>query len=386
MKFIQIVRTSLRSISSNKLRMLLTMLGLVIGISSVIILVGVSEGSNKQIDEKVKALGGNILAVDLFNDGISLNDYNNISKIDGIKTAAPIKYLSRQVNNGRKTSMRSMIIATNQNYTNVQNVQLQEGRQLSDIDIENKNKVCLIGSSLSAELFGNKNAVGETVTLEGVPYTVVGILQQQGQSRGIDVDNLVLIPLSTVPYLGDNSQILGISLKAKDEKLVPALKQRIRNYLMSDLSIDGAQFNISSQDEMMDTGKEINQTLSLLLGGIAGISLLVGGIGVMNVMLVSVAERVKEIGVRKALGAKRSDILFQFLIEALVISVIGGVLGIVVGIVLGELSISIGFAFIVSQPIIYISFLASMAIGLGFGIFPAYRASRLNPIDALRKR
>ena len=136
----------------------------------------------------------------------------------------------------------------------------------------------------------------------------------------------------------------------------------------------------------MDTGQEINQTLSLLLGGIASISLLVGGIGVMNVMLVSVAERIKEIGVRKALGARRSDILVQFLIEALVVSVIGGVLGIIGGIVLGELSTSIGFDFIISQSIIYVSFLASMAIGLGFGIFPAYRASRLNPIDALRKR
>ena len=233
-------------------------------------------------------------------------------------------------------------------------------------------------------VLGSYMADGRTVKLDGDEFTVVGVLQNQGQSMGLNTGNVALVPFSTAVSMGESGTITSFYAKARGEDAIEAAKGEIGSYLTGTVHIPPGRFDIISQDEMLRAGNEIDGTMTLLLAGIAGISLVVAGIGVMNVMLVSVTERTREIGIKKALGARRFDILVQFLLEALVLSIIGGVLGIAAGIALGLLMGTVGLAFVVSWGVVAVAVAAATAIGLVFGIFPAYRASRKNPIEALR--
>ena len=266
----------------------------------------------------------------------------------------------------------------------ITNTYLQKGRTISIIDIENSSKVCILGSDIATTLFSLADPVGEKIKINGDYYTVIGVLQEQGTSMGNNIDSMVLIPITTAKYLGEDTSVTNLYVKVQDENSIEKTITIIENYIRQTLGISSDYYSVSSQDSVIDTMENVNNTMSLLLGGIASISLIVGGIGVMNVMLVSVTERTKEIGIRKSLGAKRKDILFQFLVEALVLSIIGGVIGVILGIGLGYLSENFDYTFSPSGVTILIAFLASSCIGLIFGIFPAYRASKLNPIDALR--
>jgi putative ABC transport system permease protein len=211
------------------------------------------------------------------------------------------------------------------------------------------------------------------------------VLKEQGSTMGTNSDNNILIPITTAKYLGSDTSITNFYAKVENEAYIDQTIRIIENYIRSNLQIGSDYYTVSSQTSMLDAMENINNTLTLLLAGIASISLIVGGIGVMNVMLVSVTERTKEIGIRKSLGAKKIDILIQFLIEALVLSIIGGILGIGFGILIGSISSQFGYTFVYSIKIMIIAFSSSAAIGLVFGIFPAYRAAKLNPIDALRQ-
>lgn len=385
MKFIQTLKISICNIYTNKLRTLLTMLGLVIGISSVIILVGISDGSNKDVNDKVKSLGTDIVTISIFSDGINYDDLKDLEKVSGVSIVSPTKNIFKNVNNGFKKSNKASIYATNDKYIDIKNIKLNQGRNISIIDIENSSKVCIIGSNISKDLFDTTNIIGRKIKIEGDEYTIIGVLEDQGESMGTNIDNLVIIPFSTAKYLGQDGKIKNMYIKIENETNITQTKLDIENYLIVNHKLNNTKYSVSSQDDMLGTGKEIDNTLSLLLIGVASISLIVGGIGVMNVMLVSVSERTKEIGIKKALGAKKKDILLQFLTEALIISIIGGIAGILIGILFGNLLTIAGFKFILSNYIILISFMASTMIGLIFGILPAYRASRLNPIDALRQ-
>ena len=253
------------------------------------------------------------------------------------------------------------------------------------VDRENRSKVIVLGSDVARTLLGSADgAVGRTVKLDGDEFTVVGVLQNQGQSMGLNTGNVALVPFSTAVSMGESGTITSFYAKARGEDAIEAAKGEIGSYLTGTAHIPPGRFDIISQDEMLRAGNEIDGTMTLLLAGIAGISLVVAGIGVMNVMLVSVTERTREIGIKKALGARRFDILVQFLLEALVLSIIGGVLGIAAGIALGLLMGTVGLAFVVSWGVVAVAVAAATAIGLVFGIFPAYRASRKNPIEALR--
>lgn len=384
-KFINILKGSLKNIANNKLRSTLTMLGLIIGIASVIILVGIGNGSTSQVSSQVKSLGTDILTLNLKASDTSLeySQLEDILELNNIEKVAPYKTVSSTVSREATTSQRANIIATTDNYMEVTNLTISSGRLLSSIDLENNSKVCLLGNDIAETLFSLSNPVGQDIKIDGDNYKVIGVLTAMGSNMGSNTDEILIIPYTTAKYLGSDTSVNNLYIKVKDEALIDRTTTLIENYIKSSLGITTDYFSVSSQASMLDTMENVNNTLSLLLGGIASISLIVGGIGVMNVMLVSVTERTKEIGIRKALGAKKRDILVQFLIEALVLCICGGIIGILCGLLIGTLLGYMGYTFSSNTSIILISFLSSSFIGIIFGIFPANKASKLNPIDAL---
>lgn len=387
MKFYSILKSAIKSILNNKLRSALTMLGLIIGIASVIILVGIGTGATSDVTEQVQSLGTDILTVTVSSSDTSFDydELDEIKELGNITSIAPYKSLSvSTVIRESNSASQSTIMAVDDNYLTVTNTTLAKGRTLSIIDIENKSKVCILGSEIATELFNLSEPVGETINLDGDSWTVIGLLEEQGTSMGNNIDNMILIPITSSKHLGEDTNIQSFYVKVENEDNIDMTINTLKNYIRQKLSISSEYYSVTSQDSVLETMESVTSTLSLLLGGIASISLIVGGIGVMNVMLVSVTERTKEIGIRKSLGAKRRDILLQFLVESLALSVLGGIIGVVLGLGIGNLAESFDFTFNPSSNIVLISFLSSAGIGLIFGIFPAYRAANLNPIDALR--
>ena len=389
MKVIRIVKVAFQNIAHNKLRSILTMIGLIIGIASVIILVGISNGTNQNVSSEVQSLGTDVLTVSITSSGtaaynLDYTDMKDIAKLDNAASVSPYKNVNATVNRGTTQANNSSITATDEYYLDIRNMGLASGRKISIIDIENNSKVCIIGDTIASTLFGLAAPLGQTIGLNGDNYTVIGVLAAQGTSMGTNADNQILIPITTAKYLGVDTKITSLYVKVKDQSIIGGTESVIGNYLMSK-NIPSDYYTVSSQTNAINTMNNINNTLTALLVGVASISLVVGGIGVMNVMLVSVTERTKEIGIRKSLGARKMDILFQFLVEALVLSILGGIIGIGAGILLGSLSSMLNYTFMPTQNSIIISFSSSAAIGIVFGIFPAYRAAGLNPIDALRQ-
>ena len=342
-KTISIINVSIKNIVSNKLRSSLTMLGLIIGIMSVILLVGIGSGATKNVTSDVQSLGTATLTVSINSSSDETLEYEQVDEIlslTNVAAVAPYKNISGTVSKGSTTSKRASILATTPQYMNVMNLTISDGRLLSNIDLDNYSKVCLIGSDLAETLFENtktKDIVGQSVKIEGDNYTVVGVLTSAGSSMGNNVDTTLIIPFTTAKYLKGDTSISNLYVKVANEKYIEQTESLIENYISSTLSITTDDFSVSSQSSMLDTMSDITDTLSLLLGGIAGISLIVGGIGVMNVMLVSVSERTKEIGIRKALGAKRRDILMQFLVESLMLCILGGTVGVILGLLAGSI-------------------------------------------------
>lgn len=386
MKILNIIKMAFKNIKSNKLRSALTMLGLIIGIASVIVLVGIGSGATTSVTDSVQSLGTDILTLSISSSDTSLEyeQVDELLEIDNISQVAPYKSISATASRGTTTSSRASIMATNDNYLDITNVDLAEGRRISLIDIENSSKVCILGADMVETFFGLVDPIGQTIKLDGDNYTVVGVLTEQGSSMGTNIDSMIVIPLTAAKYFDEDTNINEVYIKVEDEDKIDATSTLIGNYIRSTLLISSDYYSVTSQSSMLDAMDSISDTLTLLLGGIASISLIVGGIGVMNVMLVSVTERTKEIGIRKSLGATRLDILTQFLVESLVLSLLGGLIGVFLGLGVGNIAEKIGYSFTASSSIIFIAFSSSALIGLIFGIFPAYRAACLKPIDALR--
>lgn len=305
-KFANILKGALKNILNNKLRSALTMLGLIIGIASVIILVGIGNGTSSQVTSQVQSLGTNILTLTIQSSDTSLeySQLEEILNINNLESIAPYKTVSSTVNRGTTTSTRANIIATTEDYLDVTNLTISKGRLLSSIDLENSSKVCLLGNDIAESLFSLSNPVGQSIKIDGDNYTVIGVLTAVGSSMGSNVDDMIIMPFTTAKYLGSDTSINNLYIKVADEDKIEMTTTLIENYITSNLGITTDYFSVSSQDSMLDTMESVNNTLSLLLGGIASISLIVGGIGVMNVMLVSVTERTKEIGIRKAIRSK----------------------------------------------------------------------------------
>ncbi|ABY91518.1 MAG: putative transport system permease protein [Thermoanaerobacterium sp.] len=389
MRYVEALKIAIRSILSNKMRSFLTMLGIIIGVTAVIALVSIGQGSTRSVTSQIQSMGSNLIMVNVMGRGgessltydqaIALKDSSFIAAISPvISTSVTAMYGNNSVDN-------TTVNGVNGDYQSIRDLQVAAGRFILPMDDEGRNKVAVLGSNVARELFGFTDPIGKTIKLNGQNFTVVGILSQKGSSIAGSDDDSIFIPLKTMFYFAKNRDIRQIYIEATSPDTVELAKNEINSKLLTIFKGDANAFRIIDQSQILSTVNSVTATLSLLLGGIAGISLLVGGIGIMNIMLVSVTERTREIGIRKALGAKKKDILLQFIIESLTLSGLGGIVGIIVGYVL---SMVLGSAMNInakpSLSTVLISFSFSVIVGLFFGVYPANKAANLNPIEALR--
>jgi putative ABC transport system permease protein len=388
LNLVQTLRMAIASILSNKMRSFLTMLGVIIGVSAVITLVSLGEGSTRSVTEHIQSMGSNLLTVNITGRGTSTsltyNETRELRDLPGVLYVAPSLASQATVKYGSISSDNASLESTTPEYQYVQNYRVSSGRFLLENDITQRQRTAVIGKEIVDELFPFHNPVGERIKINGQTFTVIGVLEEKGTSAMGSGDNKVIIPITTGQRLAGNTGIRTVYIQAASPEQVDTAELYLNNYLIKKFkSEDG--YRIFNQSEMLSTISEVTGILTATLAGIAGISLLVGGIGIMNIMLVSVTERTREIGIRKALGAKHANILVQFLIEAVVISGLGGIIGIIFGIS-GSMVISnlAGFNTVISVNVILLASMFSILVGVIFGIYPANKAALLNPIDALR--
>jgi putative ABC transport system permease protein len=390
---LELVRLALSRLRSSRLRAALTMLGVVIGVASVVALVGVGRGTTSDITSRLNALGTNLLTVNATGrDGTSstltLDDAAAIRQIPTVAALAPELETSGTLAAGITTTQTS-IIGTTADYAAVRAYDVWQGTFLSDATVAANLRVAVLGATVADNLGLDATSIGSTITIEGRPFEVVGILQPKGGAGFNDPDNQVLVPIGTVQkYLVGGSAVRTIGVSVDDAANIQATRDAITSLLETRHGIAAGgtdDFSIFDQAQLLQTATSISGTLTLLLGGIASISLVVGGIGIMNIMLVSVRERTREIGIRKALGARARDILSQFLIEALTLSLLGGVIGISLGLLVSALIGRIaGWGFQFDPATVAMATVFSLAVGVVFGVWPARVAARLDPIAALR--
>ena len=406
MRILNLLKVAYRSLNRNKLRSFLTMLGIIIGVASVIAMLAIGEGSNQNIKASVASLGTNTIMVypgnsamggvsqgAASNKTIKVEDVNAIKvNCDLIKFVSPVDQKRVQVIFGSQ-NWNTMILGVTNDYLSIRSLTISKGNTFTTADDQVAAKVCLIGITVVFNLFGdeNFNPVGEIIRINSIPVKIIGVLTKMGQNTfGQDQDDIIIAPFSTVQRRMMSSSIYVNSILAsgKSEAQVVDAVDEITNLLRNKHKIapsDDVDFTVRTQSEISNIFGAISKVMTILLACIASISLLVGGIGIMNIMLVSVTERTREIGIRMAIGAKGRDVLTQFMIESIVLSFVGGLIGIILGITVSELVAKFGgWPVVISLTSILMSFIFSAAIGLFFGWYPARKAAALNPIDALR--
>lgn len=386
MGILQSFKMAFRSIVGNKLRAVLTMLGIIIGVSSVIVLVSIAQGSTKSVTSSINQLGTNLLTVSTYSTDVALTDdkISQLSKLNGVKAVAPVVSGRVYLKKDRTTSQVS-VTGTNEAYSSVRDAEVTEGRFITDLDVEYRQKVVVLGSETAQTFFGTDNPVGQYIQVSGTSYKIVGVLASKGSSLGQSGDNVAIVPLSTGERLVGSTTISTVYLQGKSEDQMNFVMNEVKLAMANMFPGKSDDYGVTNQQDVMETMSSVSNTMTMMLGGIASISLLVGGIGIMNIMLVSVTERTKEIGIRKAIGAKRRDVLLQFLIESIVLSAMGGIIGILAGLGIGKIVSSLmNLSISYSPTVIAASFLFSLVVGVVFGVFPANKASKLNPIQALR--
>nr|WP_254658024.1 ABC transporter permease [Pleurocapsa sp. PCC 7327] len=388
---------------ANKLRSGLTMLGIVIGNASVIAMIGVGQGAQKLAAEQFESLGPNVLFVVPGSEQARRTQFNLpktlvLADAEAIATQVPtVKAVAPQINQTAVMSYRDRnandtVIGTTPAFLSVRSFKIDRGRFINEIDIKRNTRVVVLGSELSEKLFGDRDPIGKRIRIRNVTFEVIGLMKAKGSFIGDNQDRKAFIPLTTMAnqIVGQTSpyglEVSWINVTAKDEQSIRAAKFQIENLLRLRHKItDEDDFGVQTQKDILTIVGTITTGLTFLLAAIAGISLIVGGIGVMNIMLVSVTERTQEIGLRKAIGAREGDILVQFLIEAVIVSAAGGILGILIGI--GAVTLTGAVSPLkpsVSPTAILLSVGVSGGIGLFFGVVPAQRAAKLDPIVALR--
>lgn len=379
---------AIKSISASKMRTFLTMLGIIIGVCAVIVLVSVVQGSTGSITESIESLGANSINV-IFTGRNSTKSVSYEEMVEFLdENREYISYVvPNMTGNGRvkyqSSNLNSSVVGTTPDYLTVKNRDIQSGRFINDMDVQKRRKVAVIGSYNARELFGFEDPIDKQIKINNELYTVVGVLDAISNSEGGSDDDTVIIPYSAGRLIFRTSKIRSYVVWASTAENVEEAVDRVERFLYSKFG-DEDEYSVISVASMMDTLDEITGMMTILTAGIAGISLVVGGIGIMNIMLVSVTERTREIGIRKAIGAKRSSIMSQFLIEAALVSCLGGVIGILLScfgtVILGNV---MGIDAFPSIFVMLGAFLFSAVIGIFFGWAPASKASKLNPIDAL---
>ena len=410
MSILEGLRLAVSGLVANRLRSALTMLGILIGVSAVILLVGVGNGSSIAVQQQIQSLGSNLLTVFPSNaravggvaqgfgtgSSLTLDDVTAITN----KQAAPDVVTAIPSANGRaqliyqNQNWSSSLTGTTQNFPSVRNYQLASGQFFTAADVDGSSRVAVIGQTTVTNLFGANDPIGQTMKVNGQSFRVIGVFAQKGSSGGFNnQDDIVVVPITSAwNYLlgGRGRNVQQIYVEATSASATTAANTEVTQILLDRHHISDpaqADFQILSQQDVLNSASQTTGVLTLMLGAIAGISLVVGGIGIMNIMLVTVTERTREIGIRKAIGARRQDILLQFLIESMFLSGVGGALGILIAFGLSPvlpLLVSALPSPIISMPSVFMAFGISVGIGLFFGLYPANRAARLRPIEALR--
>jgi putative ABC transport system permease protein len=402
------IRIALRALRINKLRSALTMLGIVIGVGAVIAMVAVGSGAAHRISDQIASIGSNLLMVlpgAATSGGMRMGHGSTMtlteddgraiaSEIPGVLAASGSMRGVAQVVFGNQ-NWSTGIQGTAPDYLTIRDWELAAGKFFTQEDMDGATKVAVLGQTVKESLFGDGDALGEIVRIRKVPFTIIGVLTRKGQSTwGQDQDDVVLIPLSTAKkrVLGvsqANARFVGvIQIKVASPDLIPEVEQQVTDLLRQRHRLQPYQendFQVRNLSDMFAAQEASSRTMTLLLGAIASVSLLVGGIGIMNIMLVSVTERTREIGLRMAVGARSRDILGQFLIEAVTLALIGGLLGVLLGVGISTLIASLaGWSILITAGSIGMAFGSSALIGIFFGYFPAHKAAFLDPIEALR--
>ena len=403
MLYSESMNMALTSLKANKLRSLLTMLGIIIGVGAVIAMISVGMGVKKNVTDSIASLGSNMLIISpgSSNRGgvrsaagssitLKYSDAEAIGrKIKNIDFVSPTVSSSYQIVYGNQ-NWNSSVRGVTPEYMAIQSLTVQSGSFITENDVSKRNRVAVIGPTVASNLFESVNPVGKNIRVNNSPYKVIGVLESKGQSSmGQDQDDVVIIPITTAQerMLGI-TYVQSINVQVSDQSKMDQVQVEIetllrqRHHITADKEDD---FSVRNLTSLMETMNQTTTMITLLLGSIAGISLVVGGIGIMNIMMVSVTERTREIGIRKALGATFSNIMMQFLIESVVISVIGGIIGIIIGCAVSKgISMVGNFSTVITLSPILVSFFFSVGIGLFFGIYPARKAAKLDPIEALR--
>jgi putative ABC transport system permease protein len=403
MKLKKLIIAAIKSILKSRMRSLLTALGIIIGVAAVIVMVSIGEGAQRQVETQIASLGSNLIIIypGASNSGgvnrgagtsnrFTMEDINKITnEATYVKAISPVVRSGGQVVGGIG-NWNTSILGVSSDYLAIRSWILASGEFFTDKDIVARSKVCVIGSEVKKNLFPDDDPVGTLIRIRNVPFKVIGVLQEKGQTAmGVSNDDLILAPSSTVlDRLSGGRNINFIQASASSLALLPEAQAELTRIMRESHNIHTGEdndFTIMNQADLADAATATTKVLTLLLGSVAGVSLIVGGIGIMNIMLVSVTERTREIGIRLSIGAKAADILIQFLTESIILSFAGGLIGIFLAFGVSYILNNFTSQPAVIQPVIvFISFAFSGAVGVFFGFYPARKAANLNPIDALR--